>query len=231
MACGQAAKGGARLGANLRGADVDMQAGEQVEGRRVSGGVAEGVAAELDLSGLCGIWLRGFGADGEACGERGGEVGERLAGARGDDERSDEGDFRTAMPLAEAVEGVGSNEAEERAAAGEFGAQTLEGVDGEVGPAGGGGCVHERDGKGGLVGDGEAGHGDAVGKTGGGAVRLERLCADGREEHGVKLERVARGAGHGEMAAMGRVKTASEKGYATALDCRIGHGVMVMPAG
>ena len=44
------------------------------------------------------------------------------------------------------------------------------------------------------------------------------------------------GAGHGEMAAMGRVKTpskegyaaASKEGYATALDWRIGHWFMVM---
>ena len=62
-------------------------------------------------------------------------------------------------------------------------------------------------------------------------MRLEGLRADGREEHGVKLEGVAGGAGNGEMAAMGRVKTASKEGYATALDCRVGHGFMVMPAG
>ena len=138
-----AGRGGLKLAADLGCADVDVEARQQVEGRGGSGGVAEGEAAELDLSGEGKIWQSGFGGDGEAGGERGGEVGERLSGARGDNEWGDEGDFRSAMPLAEAVEGVCAHEAEERACAGELGAEALEGVDGVVGSAGGSGCVDE----------------------------------------------------------------------------------------
>ena len=39
----------ANLVANLGGADVDMQAGKQVEGGLMAGGIAEDVAAQLEL--------------------------------------------------------------------------------------------------------------------------------------------------------------------------------------
>jgi hypothetical protein len=41
--------GVAELVSNLRGADLDVEAGKQVEGGLLAGGVAEGVAAEVDL--------------------------------------------------------------------------------------------------------------------------------------------------------------------------------------
>jgi len=48
----------------------------------------------------------------------------------------------------------------------------------------------------------------------GGALGLERLGADGGEEHGVERERGAGRAGHGEMTEVGWVKTAAEESNA-----------------
>jgi hypothetical protein len=47
-------------------------------------------------------------------------------------------------------------------------------------------------------------------------MRLQRLSADGNEQYAVEAEGVAGGACDGEVAEMGRVKTAAEEGHAGA---------------
>jgi hypothetical protein len=191
--------GGADLFADGGGADVDVEAGEEEEGRGEAGGVAESIDAEIDVGGF--VNRSGLGADREAGREDGGEIVEGLAGARGDDEGRDEGDFGTAMPAAEAEEGVGAHEAEELGVEGEIGADPGESVKsivrGVAGRSSGGRRVSKRDEECGVAFEGEARHGDAVVEFGGGPLGLEGLRADGSEEDGVEMEGALRGAGDG----------------------------------
>ena len=92
----------------------------------------------------------------------------------------------------------------------------MEGFDGEVGSACGAGRVEKREAKALLAGDGEAGHGYTVFKAGGGSSGLQWLQADGREENPIEMESLHGGVGHGHMAHVRRVETASEKGHARA---------------
>jgi hypothetical protein len=49
-------------------------------------------------------------------------------------------------------------------------------------------------------------------------LRLEWLRTYGGEQYAIELEGVAGGAGHGEVAKMGRVKTAAEEGHPTCVE-------------
>ena len=99
---------------------------------------------------------------------------------------------------------------------GSSGAQVEEGLEGEVGSAGGLRRIGKRNGEARLVGDGQAGHGQAVSKAAVDPWGLERLRADRGKEHGIEAERRTGSARHGQMTQMGRVKTAAEEGDATA---------------
>jgi hypothetical protein len=80
----------------------------------------------------------------------------------------------------------------------------------------GGGSIGERDFETGLAGNGERGHGHAVGEGRRGAARLERLGTDRRKQDAVEAEGIAGGASDGQVAEMGRVKTAAEESHSAA---------------
>lgn len=196
------------------GADVDVEAGQQVERSGGAGGVAEGTGFEVERGGR---WSgRAVGGEGEAGRKDGGEISEALTGARGDDEGREEGKLGAAMPMMEGEERIGSHEKEECCGGRELGFEGKQCVVGVVGRAGLIGRVDEGEREGGIAGDGEARHGDTVVEAGGRAARLERLGSDGGEEDLVEGERGLRGAGDGEMAAMGRIEGATEEGDARA---------------
>ncbi len=176
---------GLDLLAELGGADVVFEVGEQVE---LGGGVVG--AGETEAVGV------GGGVEGYAGGQAGGGVAEIFAGAGGDDEVCEEGDIFRAMPLAEVEESVRADEEEELAGGGERLAQGFEGFRGVVG-AGRSWSVGERDAKVGLAGDGELGHGGAVFKRCGSAGGFEGLKADGSEENLIELKGLLGGAGDG----------------------------------
>ena len=118
------------------------------------------------------------------------------------------------MPAPEAGKGGGAHEAKEDAIWRELSAKGEQSVECVVGDAGGFRRIGERDGKGGIAGNGEAGHGEAVGEGSGGTLRLERLFADGREEDGFEAERSVGGTSDLEMAEVRRIKTAPEESHA-----------------
>ena len=72
--------------------------------------------------------------------------------------------------------------------------------------------------KAGFIGDGEACHGDAIVEACGRSEGLERLRANGGEEDGIEIEERLGGARDGEMTAMGRVETSSEKRHAGTIE-------------
>lgn len=196
----------AELLAKLGGAEVDIEAGKQIERSGLAVGVFERGALELDVA------RRGDGrgrrGERETCGEDGCEVGEGLARARGNDEGRGERQFGSAMPAREAEKGVGAEEAEDLGV-GMLAVEVGEGVDGVVGVRAWG--VGEREREGWVVGDGKARHGDAVVERRGGAGGLERLVADRREEDLIERERETGGAGHGEVAGVGWIEAAAEE--------------------
>src|SRR5271157_925793 len=164
----------------------------------------------------------------QAGGEGGVEVVQRLAGAGGNDQRSDKGNLDGAMPAAETGEGVGAHEAEKGVAGRQLGVQGDERLERVVGGAGGIGGVGQREGKGGVGGNRQTGHGQAVFKAGYSALRLERLRSHGGEEHGVEAESRPGGACYAEMAEVGRVESAAEKGDAAAAAGLLTHMLIVI---
>lgn len=99
----------------------------------------------------------------------------------------------------------------------------MEGVYGVVGFAIAAGCVYKRELEGGVAGDGELSHGNAVFKAGGWSTRLEGLETDGCKEDLIESEGLLRGTGDGEMAKVRGIEAATEESCA--------HGVMVAGCG
>ena len=120
------------------------------------------------------------------------------------------------MPAAQRKKRVGAHEAKENAVRLKFGAQAEQRLKSEVGSAGGLWSIGKRNGEARLAGDGQAGHGQAVFKAGGGSMRFERLRSDRGKKHGIQMERGTGSARHCQMTQMRRVKTAAEEGDATA---------------
>jgi hypothetical protein len=218
---------------NGSGADIDVEAGQEMERRGGSGGVAQRAGAQLDG----GDWRGKAGFEREACGQSGGQVREVLARARSDDEGRYEWDFGTSMPVPQGQERVGAQKAEKLTVRGQVSLECNErvkcvvgGVVGrEVGCVVHFGSVGEGESEAWLVGYGETCHGDAIFEAGGGTEWLERLCTHGSEEDGFQIESGLSGVCHGEMAAVGRVETSSKKRDTGTFDHGLEHGFMVMP--
>ncbi len=118
------------------------------------------------------------------------------------------------MPAPEEGKGVGAHEAKKNAIGRELLAKGEKSVESVVGGAGGLRLIGKRDGKTGIVCNGETSHGEAVGEGGGGTLRLERLFPDWRKEDGVEAERSLGGTSNLEMAEVRRIKTASKESHA-----------------
>jgi len=213
----------------LGGADFDIQPGEKVEGGGFSGGIVEQAGSDCDFG--AGLFRAGHGIHGQTLGQCRPQIVKPLAGPRGDDQRCRKGDLRRAMPASQRKKRVGAHEAKKSAFGRELGAQAVERLQGEVGGARGLWRIGERNREPRLVADGQASHGHAVWKAGGGTMGLERLRADRGEEHGIEAKRRTGSARHGQMTQMGRVKTAAEEGNATAGAWWLVHSFMVSRAG
>jgi 2-amino-4-hydroxy-6-hydroxymethyldihydropteridine diphosphokinase len=186
------------------GRDFFGEVGQQAEKRLLAAAVME---AEREASGERSIG----GGDGDAGRERGGQTAEVEAGARGDDEVAGDEEIGGAIPAADGEERIGAHEAEDLVAGREGGAQGAQRVDGVVRAAVGARRVDEGDLHGGLAGDGERGHGDAVVEAGRGPVTLEGLYADGRKEDAIEAETLDGEARQRDVAAMRRVEAAAEE--------------------
>ena len=195
------------LVAEVGGADVVVEIGEEEEAGLFTSGVVELVV----------MWAEGV--ESEAGREKRGKVREVFAGAGGDDEGRGKRDFVGAAPVVESAEGVGAEEQMPAGFGRVLGAEVEERIDGVIRLAVRGvGSVGEGECEVGVMGDGEAGHGNAIFEGGGGAGGFERLATDGGEEdkrQTGKLVGCSEGLlgslGDGEMAAVGRVEAASEE--------------------
>lgn len=186
------------------GGDFLRQLGQEIKARFAPGGSAQ---AEGETGGF---W-RVAGGDGEVGGQGGGEAAEIEAGARGNDEVAGQQQVGGPVPAADGEERVGAHQQEEAVICAEFGAEGAEGVDGVVGAAVRSGRVDERELERGFAVDGEAGHGDAVGKGRLGAIALEGLHANRGEENAIEPEARRGEAGEGQVPAMGRVEAAAKE--------------------
>lgn len=119
------------------------------------------------------------------------------------------------MPVFERQKRVGPEETEKLAVYGQVPLECDERIKSVVGRVVGRALLFRRVGEGeskaGFVGDGEACHGDAIFEACGRTEGLERLRAHGGEEDGIEIESGLCGARDGEMTAVGRVETSSEK--------------------
>jgi len=211
------------LVAQLGGADVVVEIGEDGQQRLLSRVIGEAISIGLVMS-LLVEWI-----ESNAGRQAGGEIVEIFIGPRGDNEIGQKGQFSGAMPLVERAEGVGAEEQEERGFLRQGIAEAGQSIDGKVwGGAGWLGSVGQGDLKTGVAGDGQASHGHTVLEAGGGSSGFQRLQADGREEHPIEMESSLGGAGHGHMADMRRVETASEKGHVRATGWGWTHWDMVI---
>lgn len=142
-----------------------------------------------------------------------GEVFEGEAGAADDDPLGEGEESLGLAPLGEGEEAVGTDEGEE-GGVGLLVLELLEGVDGVVGGVVEVRCVEVGGGEAWVGGDGELGHGEAVGKGCGFGEGLERLATGGGEEDGVEMKGIGCGGGDGEVAAVDGVEGTAEEGYA-----------------
>lgn len=192
------------LGSDAAGGDQLVEIGEEVEAGFAVAGAAQ---AEDEGFGLRGV----AGGDGDAVGQGGGDAAEVEAGTSGNGEIAGEQEIGGTVPLADTEKRIGAEKTEEVVGGGEGGAQGAQGVDGVVGAEVGTGRIDERDFKTRLAVDGEKGHGDAVLVAGLGAVALEGLESNGREEHAVEGEAFHREAGERDVTAVRRIEAAAEK--------------------
>ena len=196
--------GAVQGGADGAGGGGFVEFGQQVEVRLV--GAAAAQAQDESVAGR-----RIATGDGDGGGQGGGKAAEIEAGAGGDGEVAGEEEVSGAIPAADGQKRVSAEKANHLIAGGERGAQGADGVDGVVGAAVGAGLIDEGQFHAGLAIDGEARHGDAVGKTGLGAVALERLHTDRGEEHAVEAEALHGQARERDVAAMRRVEAAAKE--------------------
>lgn len=139
-------------------------------------------------------------------------VGEAIAGAADDDPFGEGEGLPGFAPVAQGMEGVRADEVKE-IGGGVLLAEAVEGIYGVVGAVAREGCVKVGGDQVRIFGAKEGDHGEPVAKGGGGTAGLEGLEASGGEENLVEGELGGRGAGDGEVAAVGGVEAAAEEGY------------------
>jgi hypothetical protein len=118
------------------------------------------------------------------------------------------------MPTPEEGKSIGAHKAKQNAIGRELRAEGEQRLECVVWGTGGFRRIGQGDGKGGVAGNGETGHGEAVGECGGGTLGLERLFTDWCEEDRVEAERSLSGTSDLEMAEVRRIKTASKESHA-----------------
>lgn len=149
-----------------------------------------------------------------------------LTRPRCNDERRDEGNLRRAIPASKAEKRVGADQREEMPH-GKLGLQTLQCVDRVVRFSGWVGSIHEGNREIRKPLNREFRHGDPILKGSCRAKGLQRLDADWRKQHGVELQGRLRGPGYADVPEVGRIETATEKGYATSPASRLLHAFML----
>lgn len=191
-------------GARAAGGGGFIEVGKQIEPGLAARTTAQ---AESERVGRRGI----AGRDRDGAGQSGGEAAQIEAGTGGNDEIAGHQKVGGAIPFADRQKRVGAHQEEDSVVIGEGSAQGTQRVDGVVGAAIGAGRVNEGELEARLALDGEAGHGHAVGEAGLGAVALERLDADRREEDAVQGQALHSQARQGDVPAMRRVETAAKE--------------------
>ena len=198
-------------GANFGGGDIFGEIGKQIEvGAACSAreGKDEAVVFVPGFRAILGIVGD---TDGDGIGKSGGDTGEIETRTGSDDEVAGNEQLGGATPFGDGEEGVGSHEAVEAVVRRERGAQSGNGVDGVVGLVVRTRSVDEGQGELWMAGDGEAHHGDAVGKAGGGEIMLQRLHSDGGDEHLIEVETVEGQARERQMATVRRIEATTKK--------------------
>ena len=137
-----------------------------------------------------------------------------LTGTGGNEERSKEWDFGTAIPEAETEKRVGSHEGE-KLGGWELGLKPVQRVDGIVRFARGIGCIGEGNGEIRQAVDRELSHGYAIFEAGAGSERLEGLRSYWRKQDCVEVQKGLSRARNAEMTHVRWIEAAAEEGDST----------------
>ena len=118
------------------------------------------------------------------------------------------------MPRSESEKGIGTEQTEEHIGGLELAAQALQGIKSVVELSVGKRRIHAASNEPGFSCHSQPNHGQPIFKTGVGRAALERLGADGCDQHLVKRQPADGGTGDRDMATMRRIKCAPKEGDA-----------------